>query len=538
MESHTLRCADALVKILELNGVKFIFGHPGEQILPLYDALRLSHVKHVLMRHEQGAAHAADGYARASANIGVCIATGGPGALNLVMGVATAYKDSVPLIVITGDVSRDMKGRNGFQDMDIAAVFNPITLESFEIKSPEEGVLTLQMALNTLKYGKKGPIHLNFPKDVLEMYVDELIIKSIYDNDKELYTDRTDYHDLKSVTKLLENAKKPCIIAGAGVVWSHASNILIEFAEDHGIPVATTYPARGVIPENHPLSMGMLGLRGTDAANYAGKNCDVLLALGCRFSERTVLGIGDCKIIHINIDQSVLEGDIKIEGDVKEFLNKIRNLKLNKTESWLSDIKKYSNRPNIKTDYTTVPIKPQTAIKEIMDTAADSIVVNDAGTHTTWVTLLRCVKTPSSLLFSGGFGPMGYGVPGAIGAALANPDKSVVAVVGDGDFQMTSQELATIKELNLPILICIINNSCLRIIKQWQEIHYEGSFQVDLENPDFLKMAEAYHINAERVNSPGKVSDAVEYALNSKKPYLIDIIVDENESIPLPEVLE
>jgi acetolactate synthase-1/2/3 large subunit len=535
MESHTLRCADALVKILDLNTVKFIFGHPGEQILPFYDAMRESKIKHILMRHEQGAAHAADGYARASVSIGVCTATGGPGALNLIMGVATAYKDSVPIIVITGDVSSDMKGRNGFQDIDICAVFRPITLKSFDIKNPEEGILALKGAFETLKYHKKGPIHLNFPKDVLESYVDESILKS---NDNVNYQTKIDFNDIKNVIKLLENSEKPLILAGAGTVWSHASNTLRKFAYDHGIPVVTTYPARGVIPEENSLALGMIGLRGTDAANFAGNNCDVLLALGCKFSERTVTGIGDCKIIHVNLDEGVLEGDIKIQGDIKEFLDIIMDIKLNGSVNWLSRVHEHTNKFHIKTDYPEVPIKPQSAIKEILEASEDAVIVNDAGTHTTWVTLLISVKTPSSLLFSGGFGPMGYGIPGAVGAALANPSKNIVAVVGDGDFQMTSQELATVKELDLPIITCIINNSSLRIIKQWQEIHYGKSYQVELENPDFLKLAEAYHIPAVQVDSPGQVSIAMKKALRSYKPYIIEVLVDKNETIPLPEVLK
>ena len=537
MESNTLRCADALVKIFEKYGVKFIFGHPGEQILPLYDALRESEIKHVLMRHEQGAAHAADGFARASADIGVCISTGGPGAMNLVMGVATAYSDSVPLIVITGDVPLNLKGKKGFQDIDIHSVFKPITIKSFEIQSPEEGILSLKNAFEILKYRRKGPIHLNFPKDVLESFVDESIIESI-ENLSGNFHDQIVYNDVKEGVELLENAKKPLIIAGAGVVWSHASDNLVKFAEEHEIPVATTYPGRGVISEDHPLAVGMIGLRGTEAANFAGKNADVILALGCRLSERTLMGIGDSKIIHINLDEGVLDGEVKIQGDIKQFLDLSKNIKTENTANWISKIFIHPKYYDIKTDFVNIPIKPQLAIKEILDASEDSIILNDAGTHTTWVTLLMTVKKPSTLLFSGGFGPMGYGIPGAIGASLANLENNVIAVVGDGDFQMTLQELATIYELNLPIIICIINNNSLRIIQQWQEMIYGESYQVKLENPDFVKLANSYHIKGECVNSPGKVIMAVQKALKMNKPYLIDIEVDEEEGIPLPEVLK
>jgi len=537
MKSHKLRCADALVKILELKGVKFLFGHPGEQILPFYDAMRQSKIKHILMRHEQGAAHAADGYARASASIGVCAATGGPGALNLIMGVATAYKDSVPLIVITGDVPRNMKGKKGFQDIDIGAVFKPITINSFDIQNPEEGILILKKAIETLTYTKKGPIHLNFPKDVLESYVDESIIETIKYENEEPKT-KISSEKLYNAIKLLKNSQKPLILAGAGTIWSHASDSLKKFAVKNEIPVVTTYPARGVISEESSIALGMIGLRGTEAGNYAGKNCDVLIALGCKFSERTLMGIGSCKIIHINIDESVLKGDIRIHGDVKEFLDRMMDVKINKSENWYSTIRKLSNKHHVKTNYTNIPIKPQKAIKEILDATGDSIIVNDAGTHTTWVTLLITVKKPSSLLFSGGFGPMGYGIPGAIGASFAKPNKSIVAIVGDGDFQMTSQELATINEFNLPIIICIINNKSLRIIKQWQEMQYKESYQVELENPDFIKLSDAYHIPALQLDSPGEIYNTIKKTLTLNKPYLIEILVDTKEEIPLPEILE
>ena len=537
MESNTIRCADGLVKILESNDVKFIFGHPGEQILPFYDAMRKSHLNHILMRHEQGAAHAADGYSRASGDIGVCTSTGGPGAMNLVMGIATAFKDSIPIIIITGDLSTDIKGMNEFQDVDICAVLEPITLDSFDIKTSEEGILALKSAFNILKYHKKGPIHLNFPKDVLESYIDESVIGLLENNDPQ-YNQKIDYNKIKDVIKLLKDSKKPLILAGAGAIWSHASDIILKFAHDHNIPVATTYHGRGVISEENYLSVGMIGLRGTEAANYAGKNCDLILGLGCRFSERTVVGIGECKIIHINLDEGVLEGDIKIQSDVKKFLDTIIHVDINSDKDWLPKIREHSSTFNVDIDYSQIPIKPQLAIKEILEAANDSIIVNDAGSHTTWVTLLISVRTPFSFLFSGGFGPMGYGIPGAIGASFANPGKQVVAIVGDGDFQMTLQELATINEYNLPILICIINNNSLRIIKQWQERFYEKCYEVDLKNPNFIKLAEAYNISASKIESSEKISHSVYKALSLKKPYLIEIIVDKNEEIPLPEVLK
>lgn len=537
MKTKKVRCADALVGILKSRGVKFVFGHPGEQILPFYDALRTSKIKHVLMRHEQGAAHAADGYARSSGQMGVCLSTAGPGALNLVMGVATAYKDSVPILVITGDVPTDLKGGNVFQEIDICGVFQPITLKSFDVKDSEEAVFKLKEAIEMMQYGKTGPVHLNLPKDVLWGMVDISVITENIGHFPE--TDKENISaDISNAIKLIEESERPFIIAGAGIIWADALMEFRKFVETYGIPVATTYPARGIIPEGHQLSLGMIGVRGTEAANFAGKNCDVLIALGCRLSERTRKGIGNCKVIHVNLDEKSLKGNINIKEDVLEFIRRLNDLKLGSTESWLLEIQKYSRSYCIKTDYLDVPLKPQRAIKEILDASEinsiDSIIINDAGTHTTWVTLLKTVKNPSSLLFSGGFGPMGYAVPASVGAAVANPDKHIVAVVGDGGFQMTLQELATIAQLDLPVVVCIINNSSLGIIKQWQDLYYEGRYEVELENPDFVKLAEAYNIVARRVDSPGSVFKAVKKALDTKKPYLIEVVVDKEEGIPLP----
>lgn len=527
----TLRCADALVKILELNDVKFIFGHPGEQILPFYDALRSSKIKHVLMRHEQGAAHAADGYARVSGEFGVCISTAGPGALNLTMGVATAFKDSIPLIVITGDVDTDLKGKNVFQDIDVESVFRPITLETFHVEDPYDGVLKLKKAIEMIRQGKTGPIHLNFPKNVLNASVDASVLMN-----KDVEYEDGPLNGIGDAVKLIEKSKKPLILAGSGTIWAHAVTKLRDFSLKYNIPVTTTYSARGVLPEDHPLCLGMIGLRGTTAANFAGKNCDLLIALGCRFSERTVLGIGNPEIIHVNLDAGVLEGDVKIQGDVGRFLDKISNVNVKNTDEWLRELEGHKRVYEVKTNYSDIPIKPQRAVKEILDASNDSTTISDAGTHTTWVTLLKKITRPSSLLFSGGFGPMGYGLPAAIGASLADSKNRVVLVVGDGGFQMTIQELAVIAQEKLPVVICIINNCCLGIIKQWQEMHYRERYEVELENPDFLEIANAYGIKSKRVTAPGEVFDAVKNALELEEPYLIDIMVDKEEGVILPKV--
>lgn len=524
-----IKLADALVKILEKEGTEFIFGYPGEQILPFYQALQKSSIKHVLMRHEQGAAHAADGYARASSQPGVCVATAGPGALNMVMGVATAYKDSVPLLVITGDVPSQFKGENVFQEVDVNSIFSPITLQSHIIDDPQKGITTIKKALSTLKKGKTGPIHLNFPKDILQEEVDPLLLEEVVE-----FKPETDWDALNQVREMVAASEKPLILAGAGVLWSHAAFDLQIFAEKYQIPVATTYPARGVISEDHPLSLGLIGLRGTPAANFAGKNADLVLALGCRLSERTRKGLGQGPVIQVNLDQAVLRGHVNIQGDVKEFLEKIKKTTTKGTVKWLEELQKHERNHEVFTDFEEIPLKPQRAIREIFDARGDSIVVNDAGSHTTWVNLLMKVREPSSLIFSGGFGPMGYGIPAAVGVSLARPLKHVVVVVGDGGFQMNVQELAAIAEMDLPIIICLLNNQSLGIIRQWQVLYHDGPFQVELENPDFVKLATAYHIKARMEDSPGDVLVAVHEAVKLNKPVLIEILVDENEDIPLP----
>ncbi|NYT18024.1 MAG: thiamine pyrophosphate-binding protein [Methanobacteriales archaeon] len=530
------KCAQGMVRILEEEGIELVFGHPGEQILPLYQALHHSPIQHVLMRHEQGAAHAADGYARATGRVGLCLAAAGPGALNLVMGVATAYKDSVPLLVITGDVSTEFKGQNTFQDVPQVQVFQPITLASYDIKTPEESILKLKEAFHLFKNGKTGPIHLNIPRDVLSGTVGQSILETEYAPTTSNRRDETSSPGWDEASQLLKTAQKPLILAGAGVLWSGAVEKLQEFAQDHKIPVATTYPARGVLPEDHHLSLGLIGMRGTEAANQAGARTDLVLAVGCRLSERTLKGLGEATIIHVNLDEAVLKGKINIKADAGEFLGKISHLKLKNTQKWLDELRGYRSYHAVPTDYDDIPLKPQRAINDILESSTGAMVVNDAGSHTTWVNLLGVVGEPSGLIFSGGFGPMGYGLPAAVGVSLGRPEKNVVLVVGDGGFQMTLQELAVISQLQLPILITLINNQGLGIIKQWQELYYDGPYQVGLENPDFVALAASYGIKGQKIKDPDQLSILVQKALRLKKPYLIEIVVDPDEGIPLPEV--
>lgn len=555
MKTEKVSCSKAIVNILEQEGVEWIFGHPGEQILSFYDALRLSTINHVLVRHEQSAAHAADGYARSSGKFGICVATAGPGALNLVMGVATAYRDSIPMLVITGDVPTNQRGQDTFQDINLCSVFESITLKTFYSVDGENAILNLKKSIEMLKDGPTGPVHLNLPKDVLEEFIDKNIIfknLDIYLKSGTLKNLQSDLSRMETVFQCIKSAKKPLIVAGAGLIWSDALNEIKELINISHIPLATTYHGRGILREDDKYCMGLIGNRGTPVSNYAGSNCDLVLGLGCRFSERTLTGIGSEKntpqIIQVNIDSKTLKGDINLQMDVKEFLKEI--IKISKSLSaennpdiqlWLEELQTYSQEHPASYDtqfsYSDVPLRPPQAIKEILDAANDSTIVNDAGTHTTWVTLYEKVLRPFSLIFSGAFGPMGYGLPAAIGACFARPGESVVAVIGDGGFQMTLQELATVHQNNLPLIICLINNSSLGIIRQWQEMYHRGSYEVELENPDFVKLAQAYGIEAVRVQSPGEVFESVKKGIKLKKPLLIDISVKE-ENIPLPNFIK
>ncbi len=528
-----LRCSDAIVKLLEDAGVKYVFGHPGEHVLSLYDSLRTSTIKHVLVRHEQGAAHAADGYARASNKLSVCISTGGPGALNLVMGVATAYKDSIPLIVITGDIARDQQGADVFQEIDLNDVFKPVTRYSSNPSTAKEAILTFKKNILLCKKEPMGPIHININKDVLEEKIEEdLVLKKVE------YSPLRDYAQIEEAINLLESANKPLVVAGAGILWGKADVKFREFIEKQEVPFATTYHARGVISEDHPLCLGMIGMRGTPTANYAGENCDIILSLGCKLSERTIAGFGTAPIIQVNINKKTLKGDLNLLMDVREFLEKINSVKICPSKDWIITLRKHSRKfppPYDKPPNCRDPLKPHEVIGEIFSLAPDSIIVNDAGSHTTWVTLYRKVLESNSLIFSGAFGPMGYGIPASIGVSFARPGKKVILIIGDGGFQMTLQELGTIMEEELPIVICILNNRSLGIIRQWQELKYKKSYGVHLKNPDFVKLAKSYNINARRIERAEEIKDIILEALKIDKPFLIEIKVEE-EDIPLPKV--
>ncbi|RBQ23463.1 3D-(3,5/4)-trihydroxycyclohexane-1,2-dione hydrolase [Candidatus Methanobinarius endosymbioticus] len=550
--------AEAIVKILEESNVKHIFGHPGEQIIPFYSVLKDSDIKHILMRHEQGAIHAADGYARTSGDFGVCVSTAGPGALNLTMGLATAFKDSVPMLVFTGDnsISEDSNSKDNFQDIDIKSVFQSITFKSFYPSDRESAIMNVKEAVETIQNEPKGPIHINLPKNVL---LDENIQSFINNlNLEKIYSPNFEYNQLNSVISEIKNAKKPLILVGAGVFWGKAIDVLKKFVEINNIPMVHTYHTKSILKDSN-MDLGLVGIRGTKMANYAFNNADLIIVLGSRLSERTIATDGDlsvnktelfdfkrnksknkAKIITVNIDKKALCGDLTIHGDVSVVLKELNSLnKITDSiyDSWLDEIYKLNQNYVIEDlDSENIPIKPQVAIKIILESFKENIIVNDAGSHTTWVNLLSEIYSNEKLIYSGSMAPMGYGLPAACGASIAKNvqknDEKIVLINGDGGFQMNVQELATIASNNLSILIIVLNNSQLGIIRQWEELLADDlRYEVDLENPDFIKLANSYGIEGETVSSKEGLELAIKN-LKLDKPYLLEVLIDE-EDIPV-----
>ena len=605
-----MNTAEALIKLLEDDGVKHMFGHPGEQILPFYKALRDSSIEHILTRHEQGAVHAADAYARSSGNYGLCISTAGPGAMNLVMGLNVAFKDSVPILVFTGDNDYSKKDEDIFQNSPINRVFENVTIKSFHPSSGKLAVFNLIEALIML--------HINLSKDILleDVNLNEIDFKEIIDsfehgifddidcdidcgidsdlnafNEKvssvsdfyrlvDIFDKNFIYHDAKLIfcdgfsssfnsfsknnkdymdntTNLaiekVKVSRKPLVIVGNGIVWGKAIEKLSTFVSKTWVPIATTFHSKGIISESDKLNLGIVGLRGTSLANYAYEHSDCILVLGAKLSERTIAAcdfdmVKD-KIIHVNIDEDSLKGNINLSMDAFDFLdllldeieyNEYKDKDFIRYSDWINEI--YFHYEELIVDgidereENCIPLmRPPYAINKIVNAFKGSYFLSDAGTHTTWTTLISKNDKFGKLLFSGGFGPMGYGLPGAIGVAIAHPDDQVVVICGDGDIQMVIQELATIREYDLNIVIFIIDNSQLGIIRQWEETVYDmGKYQIDLVNPDFVKLAEAYGIDSMKVESREDLELAIDKAFNSSHAFLADVCVCE-ENIPLPK---
>lgn len=535
--------SEILLRCLVAEGVEIIFGYPGGAVLPIYDSLYDGHVRHLLARHEQGAIHAADGYARATGKPGVVIATSGPGATNLVTGIATAMMDSIPLICITGNVATHLLGTDAFQEADITGITMPITKHNYLVRDVKDLPRIVKEAFTIATSGRPGPVLIDIPKDVSMAkstfyYPDSVHIRG--------FQPTTKPHPLQiqKMVQAIAESKKPVIIAGGGVVTSGGAEQLQTFAEKTQIPVTTTLMGIGGFPGTHPLWLGMPGMHGTYAANHALLECDLLIGIGNRFDDRVTMGRIDkfatkAKVIHIDIDPAEIGKNvatfIPIVGDVKNVLEEANQIaKKSQSDAWLKQIAEWKETYPLTYKDAENELKPQWVIEHLSETTkGEAIITTDVGQHQMWVAQYYQFVHPRSLLSSGGLGTMGFGFPAAIGAQLAYPERTVIAVVGDGGFQMTSQELAIIALENIPVKVAVINNQCLGMVRQWQELfHGQRYSEVDLSgSPDFIKLAEAYGVKAWRAKTKEEARLAWKEALEHPGPAVVDFWVTPDENV-------
>ena len=536
--------SDALLKKLKENGTDTVFGYPGGVLLPLYDSIYDCDIKHILVRHEQAAAHAADGYARVSGKPGVCIATSGPGATNLVTGIATANIDSSPVIALTGQVTTGIIGTDAFQEVDTIGLTMPITKENFQPRKSCDLPKVIDAAYEIASTGRPGVVVVDLPKDVLEDEVSQEDMKKVFNLPGYKPTTTGNTRQIKRAIETIVESKKPVIIAGGGVILSNASDELVKFATLTNIPIATTLMGKGSISEDHELSLGHLGMHGLESTNNAVTDCDCLIAIGCRFSDRTTGKVSEfapnATKIQIDIDPAEIGKNVQIDlpivGDAKTILRELI-VELNETNhaKWTHDVINKHKAYKPKMFFNTTPLKPQETIKEIMEAVTPTTIVStDVGQNQMWMAHYYKTKNPRTFISSGGLGTMGFGLPAAIGAQVAKPEENVLAVVGDGGFQMVSQELATIKENDLPIVTCILNNRYLGMVSQLQKLFNEHVYATKLtETPDFVKLAEAYGICGERVEKPGELRETIQNAFKSREATVIDVTIDSEELLPI-----
>ena len=549
MANEMIKGARILLECLSRLGIKEIFGYPGGAVIPIYDELySFKDIKHYFARHEQGAVHEADGYARSTGKVGVCLATSGPGATNLVTGIMTAHMDSIPLLAITGQVTSTLLGKDAFQESDIVGITVPITKNNYLVQDIRELPRILKEAYYIASTGRPGPVLVDIPRDIQleEIPYDEF--KKLYEQEFELegYNPVYEGHkgQIKTAIKMIKDSKKPLIIAGAGILKGHAYDELKEFVDKTNIPVAMTLLGLGSFPGDHELALGMIGMHGTTYANYAANEADLVIAAGMRFDDRVTGNpqkfLPNAKIIHIDIDPAEIGKnkliDVPIVGDLKNVLAELNQKvpKLSHTK-WLDEVAKLKKKYSLTFRKTEDDVLiPQEILFEINKlTKGEVIVATDVGQHQMWSAQFIKFNNPYSILTSGGAGTMGFGLPAAIGAQVANPDKKVLAIVGDGGFQMTFQELMMVKEYNLPVKIFIINNSYLGMVRQWQELFNDRRYSsVDLSyNPDFIKIGEAYGIKSIQLKTKKDLKKHLKKILESDEAVLVECIVEKEENV-------
>jgi acetolactate synthase-1/2/3 large subunit len=543
MTDATISGAKALIECLQREGVDTIFGYPGGVLLPLYDELYDADIRHILVRHEQGAAHAADGYARATGKVGVCLATSGPGATNLVTGIANAYMDSIPVVALTGQVPTPMIGNDAFQEADITGITLPITKHNYLIKDVNDLPRIVKEAFFIASTGRPGPVLIDLPKDIttdeLEFKYPETVRLRGYHPDINIDEDA-----VRRAASLMMQAQRPIIYAGGGVIISNTSSELLKLAETINAPVTTTLLGIGAFPQSHPLSLGMLGMHGTRYANYAVQESDLLIAIGARFDDRVTGKIdafaAHAKVIHIDIDPAEIGKNVRVDlpviGDARKVLQLLLSYlreKQGKTGAWLEKIDSWKKEYPLQYQQSDTVIKPQYVIQEIHRACPDAIVVTEVGQNQMWAAQYFQYEQPRTFITSGGLGTMGYGFPAAMGAKVGCPDRTVIDIAGDGSFQMTSQELATVVKNDICIVVAILNNGYLGMVRQWQELFFDRRYSHTemTESVDFVKLAEAYGAIGIRAEKPSEVPSAISEALAADRTTIIDFVVDPTENV-------
>ncbi len=534
--------AQILVESLQREGAEVIFGYPGGVMLPVFDVLYDAKIKFILTRHEQGAAHAADGYARATGKVGVCMSTSGPGATNLVTGIATAFMDSIPIVAISGQVKTQLIGNDAFQEADVTGITRPITKHNYLVKDVKDLVRTIREAFYIASSGRPGPVLIDLPVDVQNaktefVWPEEVSIRS--------YQPRYDGHPgmVKKAAKLIERSSRPLIYVGGGVISSGAAPELLAFAEKTGAPVTTTLMGLGAFPSMHRLALGMLGMHGTAYANHATMESDLILAIGARFDDRVTGRIDafapNAKIVHVDIDPTSISKNVRVDvpivGDAGRVLPALDKAvkKVPDITAWWETIDKWKREFPLRYKQDD-RLRPQYVIEQIYEATKDrpTVIATEVGQNQMWACQWYKYSEPRTWLSSGGLGTMGYGFPAAIGAQIGCPDKVVFDIAGDGSIQMNIQELATAVNNKLPVKIAILNNSCLGMVRQWQELFYKKRYSgTILKNPDFVKLAEAYGAKGMRITKKEDVASAIREALATDNVVVMDFVVEPEENV-------
>ena len=540
--------SEAVIKCLLEENVDIIYGYPGGAIMPVYDELYKyqDKIHHVLTRHEQGATHSAQGFARISGRVGVAIATSGPGATNLVTGLADAQIDSTPMVCITGQVSSHLLGSDAFQETDIIGISTPITKWNYQITKASEIPEIFAKAFYIAKSGRPGPVLIDITKDAqfdkIEFSYKKVEAIRSYNPEPKINPDA-----LKNAADLINNAKKPLIVWGQGVILGNAEDELIKFVEKSGIPAAWTILGASAIPTSHPLNVGMLGMHGNYAPNVLTNECDVLIAIGMRFDDRVTGDVNryakQAKIIHFEIDPAEVNKNIKVDiavlGDAKKSLKEISKITNKKThKKWLNEFKKLYKIEYEKVIHNDLnPVKDGLTMGEVMkeinlQTKGNAAIVSDVGQHQMIACRYSDFNISKSNITSGGLGTMGFALPAAIGAKMACPEREVVAVIGDGGYQMTIQELGTVFQTKAAVKIVVLNNDFLGMVRQWQQLFFDKRYaSTEMVNPDFVKIAEGYYLKARRVTERKDLADAVEEMIKSNEPYFLEVVVEKEANV-------